>query len=127
MTSQRIGIESGTQRDGVIDVRSAHGWQCLDHQPCRIIRIFKGETAIGCIRRDEGAQIDFRRAGMMLRDGHSDGDVLGAGQDREILLLTIGETLATDRHLTDEQRMGIVGCIAEGSGSRPIGLQTDGL
>ena len=64
---------------------------------------------------------------MMLRDGQSDGDMLGAGQNGEILLLAIGETLATDRHLTDEQRMGIVGCIAEGSGSRPIGLQTDGL
>ncbi len=103
MTAQRIGIERGCLRDGIIVSRGAYGGQGLDHQPGGIVRILEGETAVLSVGRDEGGKVDVRRTRLVLGDGNGDGDLLRAGQDGQIVLLAIGEALAADGHLADKQ------------------------
>ena len=105
IASERVGIEGGGLRDGVIVAGRAYGRQGLDHQPSGLVGVFEGELAALGISRDKRGQIDRCRTRLVLGDGHRHRHAFLTGQKRQIVLFAIGEILATDGHLTDKERI----------------------
>ena len=102
-TTQGVGIERGSLRDGIIVGGCTHRWQCLYHQPSGIVGIFECQFAVGAIGRNELRQVDGLCSSMVLGDGQRNSHTLLGRQNGQIVLFTVGEALATDAHLTNQK------------------------
>ena len=102
ITTQTVGIERGSLRDGIIITRTTYHWQGLNHQPSGIIGVFECQFTILAIGWNQLRQVDRLCTCMVLGDRYCYRHALRTWQDRQIMLFTIREVVATDAHLTDE-------------------------
>ena len=69
-----------------------------------MVGIFHGQLLLRAALGQQCRQVDGLSAWFYLGERQCDGDVLRIGQDGQIVLLTVGEAVASGQDLADEER-----------------------
>ena len=100
---QQVAVVRGRLVDSAMLIGLAECGQRLHHEPCRIVGILNGQFLLRGSLWEERRQVDGLHSCFVLGIRNCLGDVFAVGQYRQIMLLTIRESVARGHHFANEE------------------------
>ena len=120
MTTNGVCIITRCLTDSTIIMGMSHCWQCLNHQPSRVVRIFDGQFCI-LARAPQCSQVNSLCTRLCLCEWNGLGNAFLVGQDGQVMLFAVTKVLAANHHLCNQQTICfVIAFIGESNAKRTV-------